>query len=87
MEHRYDKEGNPLPWNEWVALRENLPDGNWVSTVWLGLDYSFSGEGPPIIFETRVFPARDNWRELYMDRYSTPEEAEEGHQRMVEKWT
>ena len=96
LEQRYDKHGNPITWNEWVAIVQNqpdhkrvaetdLPDGKWVSTVWLGLDYSFSGEGPPIIFETMVFPARDNWRELDMDRYSTPEEAEEGHQRMVEK--
>ncbi|WP_166903861.1 hypothetical protein [Mycobacterium sp. DL440] len=26
-----------------------------VSTVWLGLNHSFTDDGPPIIFETMVF--------------------------------
>jgi hypothetical protein len=30
--------------------------GGWVSTVWLGLDHQFSPGGPPLIFETMVFP-------------------------------
>jgi len=46
-----------------------------VSTVLLGLDH-FWGEGPPLIFETMIFGGdhdNDQWR------YSTREEAEEGH--------
>jgi hypothetical protein len=97
MEQRYDKHGNPITDTEWADLMQNmpdykrvaettLPDGKWVSTVWLGRDLNFSGEGPPIIFETMVFPAQNDWGELDMERYSTLEETEEGHQRMVQKW-
>jgi hypothetical protein len=53
-----------------------------VSTVWLGLDHNFRGEGPPIIFETMVFgegPYAD-----YQWRYSTEEEARRGHETVVE---
>jgi hypothetical protein len=34
-----------------------------------------------------VFPAQNEGGELDMERYSTLEEAEEGHRRMVQKWT
>ncbi len=51
-----------------------------VSTVFLGLDSSFE-QGPPLIFETMVF---DGELDGEMDRYTTWEEAEEGHKKMVE---
>lgn len=52
-----------------------------VSTVFLGLDYNFSAKGPPIIFETLIDgPGADE--DMY--RYSTWEEAEEGHRKLVE---
>jgi hypothetical protein len=63
-----------------------LADGKWVSTVWLGLDHRFLGEGPPVIFETMVFSAKGNGDGLHQERYSTEKEAVEGHARMVEKW-
>jgi hypothetical protein len=34
-----------------------------------------------------VFPAKDNFDHLACERYSTEEEALEGHKRLVEKWT
>ena len=34
---------------------DELPDGSYLSTVWLGLDHSFVG--PPLIFETMRFAA------------------------------
>ena len=57
----YDRQGNPLTLEEWAATFEarqdqkrvaetTLPNGRWVSTVWLGLDHAFSA-GPPLIFE------------------------------------
>jgi hypothetical protein len=52
-----------------------------VSTVFLGLDHQF-GEGPPLIFETLVMGGAFNDE---VDRYSTWEEAEEGHTRMVSR--
>lgn len=51
-----------------------------VSTVFLGLDYSFGGK-KPVLFETMVFgplPARKSKGE-YTNRYSTFKEAEAGH--------
>ncbi len=52
-----------------------------VSTVFLGIDHSF-GDGPPQLFETMVFGDK---LDEYTERYSTWEEAEEGHKQMVKK--
>src|SRR5262249_37446221 len=56
-----------LPTRRWAQMMEDpeyrqvaydeLPDGSWLSTVWLGLDHAH-GLGPPLIFETMRF-ARD----------------------------
>lgn len=81
---------------EWVDVVQNRPEekfvakteldsGRVVSTVWLGLNHRFE-DGPPLIFETMVFPQQNNWGEEDMERYSTLEEAKEGHERMVDKW-
>lgn len=53
-----------------------------VSTVFLGLDHRFFGEGPPILFETMVFggPLDQETR-----RYSSYDDAETGHRMMVAK--
>lgn len=51
-----------------------------VSTVWLGVDHSFS-DGPPIIFETMVFGSGDG--DQYMQRYATEEAARAGHAETV----
>lgn len=59
-------------------------NGYRISTVWLGLDHSFMN-GKPLIFETMVFKG-DSYAELDMERYSTEQEAKEGHLRMVEKY-
>ncbi len=50
-----------------------------ISTVFLGMDHSWGG-GPPLLFETLVFggPLDDE-----MERYSTWEQAEAGHEAMV----
>jgi hypothetical protein len=51
-----------------------------VSTVFMGLNHRFSGDGPPLIFETLVFGGDHDGA---MDRYSTWEEAEAGHAAML----
>lgn len=56
-----------------------------VSTVWLGLDHSFGGYGPPIIFETMIFEGRGLTEVVYQDRYSTITQAREGHWRAT-RW-
>ena len=58
--------------------------GYHISTVWLGLDHSFCGAPPPLVFETMVFEGGDS-TDLYMDRYSTWDEAVAGHER-AKQW-
>ncbi len=76
-----------MEWGRWYednrpALRVGDDDVNGVrvSTVFLGLDHSF-GEGLPLLFETMIFKGpHDGWQ----DRYTTWEEAELGHKRIVQ---
>ena len=86
-----------LEWARWyetadrrVALTRT--DHYEISTVFLGLDHSWSG-GPPVLYETMVFPlnvvsiktGKRSMLEEDMDRYCTWEEAEAGHAEMVRK--
>lgn len=54
-----------------------------VSTVALGLDHNFTGSGDPLIFETMVF--YQGKATFYQERYSTYEEALEGHKQIVDR--
>jgi hypothetical protein len=51
-----------------------------VSTVFLGLDHQYTKGGPPLLFETIVFPECD-----ICERYSTWNDAEQGHDRLVQQ--
>ncbi len=94
----YKRDGTPYPDDnpvKWAIDSKNqdgrvaediLPDGKRISTVFLGLNHNW-GEGPPLIFETMVFPSETEGNDLDMDRYSTEEQALEGHKEMVKKWT
>lgn len=79
-------------WGKWfetsdrIVKQESLKNGLWVSTVFLGLDHSF-GAKKGLYFETMVFDKDKGLGEQDMDRYTTYEEAEEGHKRMVKKWS
>jgi len=66
-----------------------------VSTVWLGSNHNFDESGPPLIFESMAFDD-DNKHEtmgcefsedIDMERYTTLEQAQEGHRAMVAKWS
>jgi hypothetical protein len=84
----YDWEGKPINPTQWSILfhdERHVGDDQigevQISTVWVGLDYNFSGVGPPLIFETMIFGGpldQEQWR------YSTEQEAREGHKRAVE---
>lgn len=76
-----------LTWGRWfetadrhVAQEER--DGVRVSTVFLGLDHRFGGDGPPILFETMIFGGPHDEDQ---NRYCTWEEAEAGHVAMCAK--
>jgi hypothetical protein len=93
----YDRQGKPMTLEEWAPTVDDaklkrvaettLPDGKWISTVWLGLDHNFNERGPPLIFETMVFSSSREMTELYTERYSTEAEALAGHEAMVAKWS
>lgn len=53
-----------------------------ISTVFLGLDHSFSETGPPILYETMVFGGP---LDEFQWRYSSREAALAGHARAVAK--
>lgn len=58
-------------------IAETSCHGTRISTVFLSLDHNYTFEGPPLIFETMIFgPVFDSscWR------YSTEEDALEGHE-------
>jgi hypothetical protein len=95
MPHYYDRQGQPLTPGVWAwrfadssdkrLARTTLPDGRWVSTVWLGFDHP-PHEGLPLIFETTVFGSRGHSERVDGSRYSTEAEAIAGHTRLVAKW-
>ena len=96
MSEYYDRQGHPMTSREWAATFETrheqkrvaettLPNGRWVSTVWLGLNHAF-GAGPPLIFETMVFPNKGDMGDFDCERYSTEAEALVGHEWMCAKW-
>ena len=89
-----DDSGSPIPesdtlkWGEWMqnhwadrrVAEDKTPRGARVSTVFLGLDQSWDGP-PPLLYETMVFRDPKTFAESYLDRYSTREEALEGHKK------
>jgi hypothetical protein len=58
-------------------------NGFHVSTVWLGLDHAWLG-GPPLLFETMIFDNKEDRSDIYQDRYTTWDEAVEGHKRAIQ---
>jgi len=68
LESHVGRPGWMLPMLTWAMKMEDpaykrvaeddFPDGSWLSTVWLGLDYNLFG-GPPLIFETMYFAGRN----------------------------
>lgn len=52
-----------------------------ISTVFLGSDHQYL-DGPPLLFETMVFGGPMDGE---MERYTTLEQAEQGHKAMVDR--
>lgn len=86
----YNRDGRPITLEAWSALLADptyqrvaltrVDDDVEVSTVWLGLNHRFIGEGPPLIFETLVFGGP---LDGHMDRYPNEVAALAGHDQMV----
>jgi len=75
-----------MTWAKWFetadrhVAKTNIGDVK-ISTVFLGLNHNW-GSGPPLLFETMVFGGELDGEQ---ERYSTWDEAEKGHKRMVER--
>lgn len=91
-------EPNLIKWSQWlnepvknrIIKQQLITVGKriWgVSTIFLAIDYSFSRDGDPILFETMIFNhTKGKRRKLrcdFQERYSTYEEAEKGHEKVV----
>lgn len=94
----FDRKGKPLKLlefsrllddNEYRIVKQEYIGKYFVSTVWLGLNMNFLKTLPILIFETMIFMKDEKDKEIedpinhYQDRYSTEEEALEGHQKAV----
>ena len=90
------KDGQPVPatlheWAMWLEADADFTQRRVdvtqvgeveISTVFLGADHNFSLQGEPLLFETLVFRGKLDGE---MERYSTVEEARDGHKQMVER--
>jgi len=68
-----------LEWANWFEeadrqVAHDKVNGHTVSTVFLGLDHGFGQGGPPVLFETMIFPEVG-----YQERSCTWDEALECH--------
>ena len=63
-------------------IAESTVGGMWVSTVFLGLNHQLD-DGPPLLFETMVFPERGNYSEMLCWRYTTKTDAAACHAFLV----
>jgi hypothetical protein len=88
MSRYYDRNGAPISPEAWIRLfsedyqriATDTANDVTVSTVWLGLDHSFTADEPRQIFETMVFGGEHD-QECW--RYATEQEAREGHRAAV----
>lgn len=99
-----DEKNNPIGvkdiirWGHWweearkekrtIVAQDTLPDGTFISTVFLGIDHGFMEE-VPILFETMAFNKRkkdSKWalgEDIYQMRYATWDEAKKGHMQAI----
>lgn len=77
-------------WLEWKRSKKHYVKVDKVkkikiSTVFLGVNYNISGEGPPLLFETMIFANGEDEIDHQVKRTSTYEEAETAHREMCEE--
>jgi len=81
MEDRYKQE-QATGVDPWRVGSDMIDERCHVSTVFMGLDHRFFGDGEPVLFETMIFGGPLD-QEQY--RYCTWAEAERGHAGHVER--
>jgi len=71
-----------IEWAKWFEentrkVDKTMVDDVMISTVFLGLDHSWTNNGPPLLFETMIFGGE---HDEYQERYATWDEAVAGHE-------
>lgn len=93
-ENRPVKVHDLLTWARWLEKSDKrrivrqtklADDIALVSTLFLGLDHSRLGNGPPILFETMVFGLDAEDCGSMQQRYSSWDDAETGHKVTVKR--
>ena len=87
---RVKEERDSIRWARWferankdrILARTEIAEGVRVSTVFLGLDHNFGGDGPPILWETMIFGGP---LDGYQERYATSDDAQLGHLEAVKR--
>lgn len=83
--HKPIKADSPQTWSMWfdkadrIVKETQIDTDEKVSTVFLGINLQ-PGDDPPLLFETMVFKSKFDGEQY---RYSTWDEAVEGHNRVV----
>jgi hypothetical protein len=98
LQYKLDKDKNAIPCSidEYVEYMKEMYrtdtkhvaldtiKGMKISTVFLGINHQWGNSNIPLIFETMVFDNMTDFCEIYLRRYSTWQEAEEGHAHALE---
>lgn len=90
-----DKTYTPCTLNEWMEqfvkvkqriVRQTNYNEYFISTVWLGLDHQYSPDenASPLVFETMIFHRSNRGVDIYCDRYTTYQEALDGHEKALD---
>lgn len=91
----YDFDGHVIDQSTFMDLFERperlvkqgvLPNGRFISTLWLGTDHSGDND-PPLIYQTMVFPSITSVEELDVRRYATRKDALSGHEDLAVLWS
>lgn len=75
-------------WASWIGnskdrfIKSTIIGDTKISTVFLGLDHRYIGEGMPILFESMCFGGE---LDQEMERYTSLEDAKRGHSLMCQK--
>lgn len=96
----YNRKGEPIHRGAWAkrfsnknykVIKQTYTSAGkfWVSTVWLGLDYSMGFGNKRLIFETMVFAVKRDKKkgdDVACLRAATEEEALEDHAQLLKEW-
>ena len=92
----YLRDGSPTDAETWKALQADagyvqvqktmLPNGRWISTIWLGIDQREAlSDDAPFLFESVVFDDATR-RPLATLKHTSEADAVTAHQRLIEQW-